>query len=124
MSLRRGNERYGNLDYNQRRIIDISEKLKPVLSRKVYELPEWHQNLLEFNISPLVKNQWKRNCFTCGRRERKDSARYFCLFNSIIKFYLVSPKTLISHCKSHISNWTKFSIHDITRDIWNRFWPK
>ena len=75
MSLRRGADRYGNLDRNQRRILDISDRLKPVLSRKIYELPQWQQSLISFDITNVVKNNYKRTCFCCSRRKSKDSVK-------------------------------------------------
>ena len=81
MSLRRGNQRFGNLDRNQRRIIDLSERLKPLVNRTVDELPSWQQDLLDFNINANVKNYWKRCCITCSRRQKECVLNVYIVIN-------------------------------------------
>ena len=97
MSLRRGNQRFGNLDRNQRRIIDLSERLKPLVNRTVDELPSWQQDLLDFNINANVKNYWKRCCITCSRRQKE------CVLNVYI---VINDFNIILMRHLHLKYWT------------------
>ena len=80
--LRMGSNRYGNLSANQRRVVVLSDNLTPIISRKVSDLSPWQQFLLKFEINESVTKSWKRNCITCGRREKKESVLRIFVFMS------------------------------------------
>lgn len=69
--LKRGQDRYGNLSYNQLRVPIVSDALFPLVSRKVCELADWQQSVIDFNWdNRRVKDCWKRYCIVCGRKAK------------------------------------------------------
>ena len=69
--LKRGNQDWGNQKWSTRSLIEINEKLKPILNRKVDDLTLWVQKLINFQIEDKdVRRRYSSTCFSCQRRAK------------------------------------------------------
>ena len=69
--LKRGSAEWGNKKWSTSTMIEITERLRPILDRKVEEFPSWAQKLMVFKFDKECKRRWKDSCCICHRRDKE-----------------------------------------------------
>ena len=70
--LKRGSSSWGNKSWATKSMIEINDRLRPILNRPVDEISTWAQKLLDFQMNDKdVKRRYKTSCFTCQRYQEK-----------------------------------------------------